>query len=209
MKKGSTLFHAHTNYSYDSNISPKKLIDILLRLGVKKVIITDHETIRGALLAARYSRGRDIEVVVGEEICTDIGDIIGFPLTKEITSRKHQKVISEIKSQGGFVALPHPYRNHCFSKIHDSDFLKYIDFVETFNLRTSEKDDAFAVLLAKKRGIGVICGADVHLKQEIGLWLRGEKTTLRNVLRSQLIKFSRVSSLLRFVVTLVRYVVNV
>ena len=157
------VFHVHTKYSFDSFLKPKVIVDHLFKNDVYSVVITDHDTIKGAIEAKKYAKekyGDKFLVVIGEEVNTDVGDIIGFPLKKEIKSREHKEVIKEIKNQGGMVVLPHPYNSHKLSKI---DF-KDIDFIETFNARYSQKD---ANDLAEKHGIKEIIGSDAHFKDDI------------------------------------------
>jgi hypothetical protein len=166
-----TVFHLHTKYSQDSFLEPSAIIDILVKANIDNVIITDHNSIRGAKEAKQYARTKydnKINVIIGEEVYTDIGDIIGFPLKEEIQDYDHIKVIDKIKNQGGFVCIPHPYKYHNLFKIHESNFLKKIDFIEIFNARLNEKLNGFAQELAdsltdKKE----IIGTDAHLKKEL------------------------------------------
>ena len=132
------VFHIHTKYSHDSNLEPALIVDTLFKGNISAAIITDHNSIQGAIEAKSYAEkkyGDKFNVIVGEEVKTDIGDIIGFPLKDEIQLVDHLEVISNIKSQGGYVCLPHPYKSHNLLRIHDSDFIELIDFIEIFNRR--------------------------------------------------------------------------
>ncbi|PKP56990.1 MAG: hypothetical protein CVT88_09505, partial [Candidatus Altiarchaeales archaeon HGW-Altiarchaeales-1] len=123
-------FHIHSMYSYDS-IS--KIPDIIKRArmkGLSGIAITDHETIKGAKIAEKYSND-DFIVIVGCEINTEMGDIIGLFLNEEIKSRKSLSVIDEIKGQEGTVVLPHPFRGHKWNLI-SSDILENIRIIEGF-----------------------------------------------------------------------------
>ena len=166
-----TVFHIHTRYSNDSFLKPSKIIDIMVNANIDNVVITDHNSIRGAEEAKNYAimkYNNKINVIIGEEVKTNIGDIIGFPLHTEIQDVDHFKVVNEIKKQGGFVCLPHPYKYHNLYKIHDTNFLKTVDFIEIFNSRLNTKLNNFAEELAdsltdKKK----IVGSDAHLKREL------------------------------------------
>jgi predicted metal-dependent phosphoesterase TrpH len=166
-----TVFHIHTKYSHDSFLEPSTIIDTLVKANIKNVIITDHNSISGAVEAKHYANEKynnQINVIIGEEINTDIGDIIGFPLKEEIQDVDHFKVIEEIKKQGGYVCIPHPYKYHNLFKIHEQKFLNIIDYIEIFNARLNEKLNNFAEELAdslsNKRKI---IGSDAHLKREL------------------------------------------
>ena len=105
------VFHVHTKYSYDSRLEPQYIVDFLVKANIHQVIITDHNEILGALEAKEYAEKKypdKLEVIIGEEIKTDIGDIIGFPLYEKIIPGNHNTVIKEIQTQNAFVCLPHP-----------------------------------------------------------------------------------------------------
>ncbi|PKP60274.1 MAG: histidinol-phosphatase [Candidatus Altiarchaeales archaeon HGW-Altiarchaeales-2] len=159
-------FHIHSKYSYDS-IS--KISDIIKRARIKGfngIAITDHETIKGAKIAEKYSNDEFI-AIVGCEINTEIGDIIGLFLNEEIKSRKSMDVIDEIKGQGGIVVLPHPFRGHKWNLISD-DILENIGIIEGFNSRSGKEENLKSRKLANEMKLPMIAGSDAHLIQEIG-----------------------------------------
>lgn len=47
--------------------------------------------------------------MIGSEISTERGEVIGLFLSEEIISRNFLEVIDLIKEQGGIVVLPHPF----------------------------------------------------------------------------------------------------
>jgi len=104
-------FHIHSKYSFDSIMSPKKIIKTAVKKNIDLIAITDHNTIKGGVEVKKAS-GDNIKVIVGAEIKTDIGDIIGFNLNNEIKSINWEEVLDQIKAQGGLSMLPHPYRSH-------------------------------------------------------------------------------------------------
>ncbi len=160
------IFHVHTKYSYDSLLSPKKIVDFCNKQNIDYIFITDHETISGALEGIKYIEKNNIpiNIIIGIEIRTNIGDIIGIFIKEEIKSKNYFKVIQEIKSQGGIVILPHPYIDHDLFQIH---FLKDIDFIEIFNSRTTNNQDEYAMKLCKYLGTLGIYGSDAHTKSEL------------------------------------------
>ena len=164
------VFHMHTKYSHDCNVEPALIVDTLFKENISVAIITDHNSIQGALEAKAYAEnkyGDKFTVIVGEEVLTDIGDIIGFPLKDEIQLVDHREVISNIKNQGGYVCLPHPYKSHNLLRIHDTDFIESLDFIEIFNSRTGEKLNDYAKEMAKKFNKKVMVGSDSHVITEL------------------------------------------
>lgn len=160
------VFHIHTSYSFDANVSPKRVIEQLQRLGVNFAAITDHETIQGAL-EAKTIAPPNLIIIVGAEYHTEKGDIMGLFLEKEIKSRKSDEVIKEIKSQNGIIVLPHPYKAHRL----DPEFIQSVDVIEIYNSRASKTENAKALALAKEYRKPGIVGSDAHFLQEIGLTL--------------------------------------
>ncbi len=68
--------HMHTNAS-DGKLSPKQLIDLSLKNGLKAIAITDHDTISGITSGLEYAKGKRLEVIPGIEINCD-EEKIGF-----------------------------------------------------------------------------------------------------------------------------------
>ena len=170
LKKSKTVFHVHTYHSIDSFLKPKVLVDVLFKAKIDNVIITDHNSIRGALEAKAYAEKNytnKFNVIIGEEVKTDIGDIIGFPIKDEIQLKDHKKVIDEIKKQGGFACLPHPYKSHNLLKIHEQQFIDSIDFIEIFNARVSKKLNEYAKEMASYYNKNTIIGSDAHVKGDL------------------------------------------
>ena len=161
-------FHVHSNYSPDSTLSPRKIIKTAKRKGLNGVAVTDHNTIEGGLEAFEIAKSeKDFIVIIGAEIRTNVGEVIGIFLSQEIQSREFSRVISEIKKQGGLVILPHPYRT--FPDIVPSQVVATVDIIEGFNARM--KNDSLnlkAQELAMKFRKPMVGGSDAHFAHEIG-----------------------------------------
>lgn len=163
-------------YSFDSFLKPQKILTIAKRKGLKGVAITDHGTIKGGLSAKKHN-DNDLIIVVGAEIRTEVGDIIGLFLNEEIQSSEIGCVIDEIRAQDGLVILPHPFHGHDLNKF-DKDLLKKIDAIEGYNARVDIKKNIHAQEFAKRHKFPVISGSDAHFYGEIGL----ARTTMEDVL---------------------------
>ena len=79
--------HIHSKYSFDSLLSPKTILKVAKKKGLTGIAVTDHNTIRGGLEVKEINKDRDFTVIVGSEVQTEIGDIIGLYLSDEIKSR--------------------------------------------------------------------------------------------------------------------------
>ncbi|MCK4717174.1 MAG: PHP domain-containing protein, partial [Thermoplasmata archaeon] len=67
--------HLHSKYSFDSFMEPRKILKLAKKRGLDLISITDHNSLRGSLDAKRYRKEFDIEVWLGEEVYSDMGDI--------------------------------------------------------------------------------------------------------------------------------------
>lgn len=133
-----TYFSGTTRYKAlkfpESVTTPKEQVDRAIRNGYSVICITDHNTIKGGLGAKKYGSQLDsIDVVVGEEIDSCEGEIIGLWLNEEIPSGLPiEETLDLIRSQGGVAIAPHPFSFyvHCLGdRIFDLD----IDGVEVLN----------------------------------------------------------------------------
>ena len=163
--------HVHTIYSPDSILKPKDIIKQVKRVGLNCIAITDHNTIKGALELIKLARDYDIHVIVGEEIKTNRGEVIGYFLKEEVLSRDFLLVVEEISEQDGVISIPHPYdklrRSSFIPKNEDSE---YIDCIEVFNSRCIFTDyNSLALEYAKRHNLCMVAGSDAHLSFEIGL----------------------------------------
>jgi hypothetical protein len=156
-------FHIHSKYSFDSIMSPKRIVRIAQDNGLDCIAITDHDSIKGGLEAKKYEN-RNIKVLIGEEIYTDHGDLIGINLKEEICEKNFFKAVEEIKRQGGISILPHPYKEHKDVE----NIVQHVDIIEAYNSRTSQELNEKAKNLAEKLNKPYICGSDAHFYREIG-----------------------------------------
>src|ERR1700690_868612 len=129
-------FHCHTVFSKDSLTSPRKLVDVCRRKGIDRVIITDHNTIAGALVA----RAIDPQlVIVGEEIMTTRGEILAAFVTEEIPARlTPQETIRRLRDQNAFISVSHPFDELRSGGWEESDLMEIlplVDAIEVYNSR--------------------------------------------------------------------------
>ncbi len=162
-------FHTHSKYSIDGYIDPKIIVKIAAKVGLSGIAVTDHNTIKGGIVAKKYENN-DIEVIVGSEILTDKGEIIGIFLTEEIKSKHFIDVIDEIKAQNGIVVVPHPFDAIRNTSIHpNSEDAHFIDSVEVFNSRCMRQIyNELARIYATDNDLNIIAGSDAHFENEIG-----------------------------------------
>ena len=126
--------HMHTHFSPDSGAPSKSIIDRCLKKGLNCIAVTDHNTIRGAV---EVQSTAPFSVIVGEEIRSSAGDIIGLFLQEEVPKGLSPlDTVEAIKDQGGLVMVPHPFDRFRPSAIKYGaleQILPYVDVFEVFN----------------------------------------------------------------------------
>ena len=159
-----TVFHVHTDYSDDCNTSIEDLLATARREGVGCIAVTDHDNVDGARALA--AAGPDLRVIVGEEISTADGHLIGLFLRDCVSpGRPVRRTAEAIREQGGLVVVPHPF-NSLFGcglrdKVHE--IIDLIDVVEVANAQNLLPfADRKAAEFARCHRFPTIVGADTH-----------------------------------------------
>ena len=163
--------HVHSKYSADSKSSLDDIVDHCKANGINCVAITDHNEIAGAV---ELKKTASFVVIIGEEILTSSGEIIGLFLTEHVPAQlSAQETVKRIKDQGGLVLIPHPFDRYFRPSAIDRDTLEAIvsdiDIIEVFNSHTVIRSDSSQALkFARNHGLLASAGSDAHLVGEIG-----------------------------------------
>lgn len=146
--------------------------------GLTHLAITDHDRIDGALeareRAAKEAPG--LEVLVGQEIRTTAGDLIGLFLEDSIPpGLAPAEAIAEVRRQGGLVGVAHPF-DRFRGSVGRGDAETFealaggLDWIETWNARLMVGDgNARAAELAARLGIPGVAVSDAHTTLEVGI----------------------------------------
>ena len=163
-------FHCHTNASKDSLTKPEDLIQTARRKGLDRLIITDHNSTRGAIAAQKLDPQL---VIVGEEIMTTRGEILAAFVQEEIPEGlTPQETIKILKEQGAFISVSHPFDRLRKGGWEEKDLLEIIsevDAIEVFNSRCmNPKFNVQAKQFAEKYSLAGTVGSDAHGAFEVG-----------------------------------------
>ena len=166
----SVDFHSHTIFSNDSLTRPESLIAISRRRGLDRVVITDHNTIAGALAA----HALDPElVIIGEEIMTTRGEILAAYVTEEIPpGLSPQETIKCLRSQCAFISVSHPFdswRSGAWKLEYLLEIAPLVDAIEIFNARCMiPAGNQRASEFARQKHLLGTAGSDAHTAFELG-----------------------------------------
>ena len=102
----------HTTYS-DGVATPSKIVDYInAQTDLRVIAVTDHDTTEGAFAARNYvsRQGIDLDVIIGQEVTTDEGDIIGLFLSATLPKYTTAlEAVLAIHTQGGLAIAAHPF----------------------------------------------------------------------------------------------------
>ena len=131
--------HAHTMWSGDSTTTPDEFAAAIISSGLDVVCVTDHNAIAGACeLRDRV----DCRIIIGEELRTAAGEIIGLFLSERVPMGiGHLDAARAIRDQGGIVYIPHPFdpmrRNLTERALRELAAAGLVDAIEVLNAKTS------------------------------------------------------------------------
>ncbi len=162
--------HCHTLVSKDSRMGYDAIIRRVQETGLDALAITDHNKIDGALALARRA---PFPVIIGEEVRTSEGEIIGYFLKEWIPPKlTPEETIRRIRAQGGLVNIPHPFDSLRGSVIKRQALYRIVeqaDMLEVMNARVLKTvENEYAEKFAKNLGKPAVAGSDAHIPYEIG-----------------------------------------
>jgi predicted metal-dependent phosphoesterase TrpH len=183
--------HCHTEASHDSSTPLGLIPNRCLNREVSVQAITDHDQIWGAKkLKSMVEDNKEAEwhnltVIVGQEISTSEGEIIGLFLHEAVPpGLSPEQTVEHIQNQGGLVLIPHGFdpmkrwrlRPEALERIAGA-----VDIIETFNARVSNIQwNQAAVAWSQERGVLMSAGSDAHTLAEIGsAWVEVPRRTIQ------------------------------
>jgi predicted metal-dependent phosphoesterase TrpH len=161
--------HMHSHYSKDSFNSFPDIIRTARRRGMDVICLTDHNTADGALRLRDIS---PIPVIVGEEIATATGEVLGYFLEKTIPPRMStEDTIAAIREQNGIAIISHPadsIRKEAMRRAGVMSVIDQVDGLEVFNSRCLlPRFNLAAAELARVHQLPGTAGSDAHTLGEI------------------------------------------
>ena len=166
----SVDFHSHTIASKDSLASPERLLAVCRLRGLSRLVITDHNTIAGAIAAQKLDPER---IILGEEIMTARGELLAAYVTEEVPpGLSPRETIKRLRGQGAFISVAHPFdtwrRGHW--ELEDLlEIVPLVDAIEVFNARCMRPGaNRLAAEFARQHSLAGTAGSDAHTAFEVG-----------------------------------------
>lgn len=177
-------FHCHTRFSRDSILREETFIRKAIERGLTHVCVTNHNNVEGAIAVrdkvTELGLQDQLSVILGEEVSTADGEVVGIFLTKTIPrGLSANETADEIHRQGGLVSIPHPFDPFRQSHIKPGPLrnlaeMGKIDAVEVFNSRITIQthNEQAAEFAARYKIPGIAC-SDSHSAFEVAMCFNG------------------------------------
>jgi predicted metal-dependent phosphoesterase TrpH len=177
---GRADLHIHTRASDGVDPIARILDHVEGSTDLDVIAITDHERIDAALAARTMARdlGHRVEVIVGEEVSTLGGHLLGLFLTERVRPlRGMRTTIAEIHEQGGLAIPAHPLVPYPLCAqgwvlrrlLSDRDPRVRPDAIEAFNPTMLGRPwHGRVVGFAERHGLAVVGNSDAHQATSIG-----------------------------------------
>lgn len=163
MKKVNVDLHCHTVASPDGGLTEANIRRMFDAGTLDVIAVTDHNVIYEAV---RLQKIFGDQIIVGEEIMTTDGEIIGLYLQEVIRpGLTPQQTVEEIKKQNGIVYVPHPFEKarSGISLNSLNSIAEKVDIVEVINGRSfSKKAQKQAVEWAQANNVAPFASSDAH-----------------------------------------------
>lgn len=168
-KKYKLDLHSHSIISHDGGITPWDYEELLKNRVIDYIAITDHNETK---LAKQLHEKLGEKIIIGEEITTKEGELIGLFLEKTIPQGLSiTDAINQIRDQAGIVYLPHPFetlRKGIQPEVAEK-IKQDIDIIEIFNARGLIRGKPQQALeFAQNNNLSMAASSDAHTKWGIG-----------------------------------------
>lgn len=171
---GIADLHTHTNLS-DGMMTVEQLLEhVEKQTDIDVLAVTDHDDVRAGLIAQEIvrERGYRFEVIVGEEVTTLEGHLVGLFMERNVPRlQRVESTLRAIHDQGGIAIIPHPlsWLTHSLGRgairrvARGNTPGAYFDAIETANATLAAKvvrDRVFE--LNQELGLPEVGSSDAH-----------------------------------------------
>ncbi|MHB1341714.1 MAG: CehA/McbA family metallohydrolase [Coriobacteriia bacterium] len=174
----SADIHLHTNVS-DGLAAPRDVLDwVCARTSLKVIAITDHNTVDGAHEVAAIAGDYPVEVIVGQEVDSSEGHIIGLWAPERIEpGADAQDTVDAIHAQGGIAIVAHPFAPRWWAKhglcrgnrcVYDTVDFDGFEISNSTPLLFTANLHARVYMAGNRHRFAVTGGSDAHILPAIG-----------------------------------------
>lgn len=158
--------HTHSYGSPDGALTARDYRKMLETGKLDYIAITDHNTVDTAKQIQSELGELGRRIIIGEEITTQQGELIGLFLTETVPrDLSAEEAASRVKEQGGLLYVPHPFETvrSGITEVELNKIIVQVDIIETYNGRAVFQDKGdLAEAWAAKHVTGRAASSDAH-----------------------------------------------
>ena len=163
-----TIYSRHAFWGSDALNTPLDMIKAAMKRGLDGLAITDHNTVRGSLIAKKLARRFKFLIVTGSEIKTKEGEIIALGIKENVPiGLTIEETVEKIHDLGGIVTAPHPFGSFIFRRCAGRKGLM-ADAIEVYNSTLTKSQNKKALDMAQLFKKSVTAGSDAHSSRNVG-----------------------------------------
>ncbi|MGQ9721984.1 MAG: PHP domain-containing protein [Candidatus Jordarchaeum sp.] len=175
-------FHTHTCCSkhwiwgVDGLSTPREIVETAISRGLDGVAVSDHNTTRGGLLAAKIARkiDKNFLVIPSIEVKSKSGDVLAIGVLEELTIKSRSltaaEAVEQMREKGAVIIAPHPYGREGLGSLVEK--LRF-DALEGFNAHILSRYNRKAKELAKRLKLPMVASSDAHIAEEVANGITG------------------------------------
>lgn len=161
--------HVHTVASYDGHALPEDLVQSALASDLDGIVVTDHDTVRGAHIVADIASDTALVVIVGCEVSTADGHLLAIGVDEPPeTGCPLPETARRVRNRGGVAVVPHPFQRSRHGA--SASAIDCVDGIEVYNAHTLVSyRNRQAERFADENGYPSFGGSDAHRPGHVGL----------------------------------------
>jgi len=192
-----TIYSRHAFWGSDALNTPLDMIKAAMKKGLDGLAITDHNTVRGSLIAKKLARRFKFLIITGSEIKTREGEIIALGIRENVPIELTiEDTVEKIHELGGIATAPHPFGSYIFRRCAGRKGLM-ADAIEVYNSTLTKSQNKKALDMAQLFKKSVTAGSDAHSSRNVGdagIIVNGDP--IENILKNRLEIFGKHTSIL-------------
>ncbi|MEM2958351.1 MAG: PHP domain-containing protein [Candidatus Jordarchaeaceae archaeon] len=175
-------FHIHTCCSQhwlwgvDGLSTPREIVETAISRGLNGIAVSDHNTTKGGLLAAKIAKkiDKNFLVIPSIEVKSKSGDILAIGVLEELTIRSRAltaaEAVEQMRDRDAVIVAPHPYGREGLGSLVEK--LRF-DAIEGFNSHIFPRYNVKAKELAQQLKLPMVASSDAHIAEEIANGITG------------------------------------
>jgi len=163
-----TIYSRHAFWGSDALNTPLDMIKAAMKKGLDGLAVTDHNTVRGSLVAKKLAKRFKFLIITGSEIKTREGEIIALGIKENVPIELTiEETVEKIHELGGIATAPHPFGSYIFRRCAGRKGLM-ADAIEVYNSTLTKGQNKKALDMAQLFKKSITAGSDAHSSRNVG-----------------------------------------